>query len=67
MYWSMIVVIAVLLVTGILIWRPYFAPAVPLGLRRFANLLHAVMAFMMFIGIGIHVYAAYWTRGRCAR
>jgi formate dehydrogenase subunit gamma len=63
MYWSMIVVIAILLVTGILMWRPYFAPGFPLGLRRFANVLHAVMAFVMFIGIGVHVYAAYWTKG----
>jgi formate dehydrogenase subunit gamma len=63
MYWSMIVVIALLLVTGVLMWRPYFAPAVPLGLRRLANLVHAVMAFIMFVGIGVHVYAAYWTKG----
>ena len=27
------------------------------------SLLHAVAAFVMFIGIGIHWYAAYWTRG----
>jgi formate dehydrogenase subunit gamma len=63
MYWSMIVVIAVLLVTGVAMWRPWFAPALPLGLRRVANLLHAVMAFVMFVGIGVHVYAAYWTKG----
>ena len=63
MYWSMVWVIALLLVTGLLMWRPYFAPAVPLGLRRAADLLHAVMAFVMFVGIGIHVYAAFWTKG----
>jgi formate dehydrogenase subunit gamma len=63
MYWSMVGVIAVLLLSGILIWRPYFAPGVPVGLRRLANLVHAVMAFVMFVGIGIHVYAAYWTKG----
>jgi len=63
MYWSMIVVIALLLVTGLLMWRPYFAPAVPVGLRRLASVVHAVMAFVMFVGIGVHVYAAYWTKG----
>ncbi len=63
MYWSMIVVIALLLATGILMWRPYFAPGVPPPLRRFANVIHAVMAFVMFVGIGVHVYAAYWTKG----
>jgi formate dehydrogenase subunit gamma len=63
MYWSMVVVIAVLLVTGILMWRPYFAPGLSLTTRRFASVVHAVMAFIMFVGIGIHIYAAYWTKG----
>jgi formate dehydrogenase subunit gamma len=63
MYWSMIVVIAALLVTGILIWRPYFAPSIPVDLRRFSGVIHAIMAFIMFVGIGIHIYAAYWTKG----
>jgi formate dehydrogenase subunit gamma len=63
MYWSMIVIIALLLVSGLLMWRPYFAPGVPLGLRRVANVVHAVSAFVMFVGIGVHIYAAYWTKG----
>ena len=63
MYWSMIVVIAVLLVTGVLMWRPYFVAGVPVGLRRVAGVLHAAAAFIMFVGIGVHVYAAYWTKG----
>ena len=63
MYWSMIAVVGLLLLTGVLMWRPYFAHAVPNGLRRFANAIHAAMAFVMFVGIGIHVYAAYWTKG----
>ena len=63
MYWSMIPVIAVLLVTGIALWQPWFAPAFSAGTRRVAGLVHAVMAFVMFIGIGVHWYAAYWTKG----
>jgi formate dehydrogenase subunit gamma len=63
MFWSMIGVILVLLVTGLLLWRPYFAPYVSPGIRRFAGLLHAAMAFIMFVGIGVHIYAAYWTKG----
>lgn len=63
MYWSMIVIIALLLVSGLLMWRPYIAPGVPLGLRRVANVVHAVSAFVMFVGIGVHIYAAYWTKG----
>jgi formate dehydrogenase subunit gamma len=63
MYWSMIVVVGVLLVTGFLMWRPYFSPGVPVTVRRVAGVLHAVMAFVMFVGIGVHIYAAYWTKG----
>jgi len=63
MYWSMIAVIAALFLTGLFMWRPYFAPAIAAPAKRVAGLLHAVMAFVMFVGIGIHVYAAYWTKG----
>jgi formate dehydrogenase subunit gamma len=63
MYWSMIVIILALLVTGFFIWRPYFAPAFSLSTRALAAVLHALMAFIMFVGIGIHIYAAYWTKG----
>jgi formate dehydrogenase subunit gamma len=63
MYWSMIVVVGALLITGLLMWRPYFSPRVPVNLRRAAGVVHAVMAFVMFVGIGVHVYAAFWTKG----
>jgi formate dehydrogenase subunit gamma len=63
MYWSMIAVIALLLLTGLLMWRPYLAPHVAPGARRLASLVHATMAFVMFVGIGVHVYAALWTKG----
>jgi formate dehydrogenase subunit gamma len=63
MFWSMIPVIALLLITGLVVWQPWFAPIFPPALRRLAGLLHALFAFIMFVGIGIHWYAAYWTRG----
>jgi len=63
MYWSMVPIIAILFLTGITMWQPWFANAFPAPLRRVTSLLHAVSAFVMFIGIGIHWYAAYWTRG----
>ncbi len=63
MFWSMVPIIALLFVTGITIWQPWFAPRFSPGIRRVAGLLHATCAFIMFVGIGIHWYAAYWTRG----
>jgi formate dehydrogenase subunit gamma len=63
MYWSMLLVVGALLVTGVLVWRPYFAPGVSAPVRGVAGLVHATVAFIMFVGIGVHIYAAYWTKG----
>ncbi len=63
MYWSMIACVAALLLSGVAIWRPYFAPSFGLTTRRAAGVIHAIVAFVMFVGIGVHVYAAIWTRG----
>lgn len=63
MYWSMLPIIAALAVTGVMLWQPWFAPAFAPATRRVAGLVHAACAFVMFVGIGIHVYAAIWTRG----
>jgi formate dehydrogenase subunit gamma len=63
MYWSMIVCVVALLLSGIVLWRPWFADSFGLTARRAAGVVHAIVAFVMFVGIGIHVYAAIWTRG----
>lgn len=63
LFWTLVTVIALLLVSGVIIWQPYFAPAFPLGLIRFAVLIHALAAFVAILSIIVHVYAAIWTRG----
>ncbi len=63
MFWSMVPLIAVLAVTGFILWQPWFAPSFSAGTRRAAGAIHATSAFIMFVGIGVHWYAAYWTRG----
>jgi formate dehydrogenase subunit gamma len=63
MFWSMVWIIAILAITGIALWQPWFAPRFPPSVRRAAGLVHAVAAFVMFVGIGIHWYAAFWTKG----
>jgi formate dehydrogenase subunit gamma len=63
MFWSMVPLIAVLFLSGIALWQPWFAPAFSPAARRAAGLIHAVSAFVMFVGIGVHVYAAFWTKG----
>jgi formate dehydrogenase subunit gamma len=63
LFWTMIATIPTLLVTGILIWRPWFAGYFPIDLVRIAALLHAICAFVMISGIIVHIYAAIWIRG----
>jgi formate dehydrogenase subunit gamma len=63
LFWVLVGVIPALLVSGVIIWQPYFAPAFPVGLVRFAVLVHALAAFIGIIAIIVHVYAAIWTPG----
>jgi formate dehydrogenase subunit gamma len=52
-----------LLLSGIALWRPYFAPALPIDVVRWGGLAHAVSAFIL-IGLVVgHVYMSIWTRG----
>ena len=62
-FWLMTVSLVVLLITGIMFWRPYFADAFPIPLRRVAVLLHALAAFGLVMGIITHIYAALWVKG----
>ena len=63
LFWTMVVCIPLLLVTGVLMWQPYFAPLVPVFAVRLAVLLHAAAAFVIIAGIVVHIYAAIWVQG----
>ncbi len=63
LFWVMLVTMLLLLVSGIVIWQPYFAPAFPITLVRLAVLTHACSAFVLILGIIVHIYAAFWVRG----
>lgn len=52
-----------LLASGIVIWRAYFAFYFPIPVIRAAALLHAFCAFVLIIGIIIHIYAGFWIKG----
>jgi formate dehydrogenase subunit gamma len=62
-FWVSVVSAIVLIVTGIIFWRPYFADFFPIELIRLATLLHAVAAFALIVSIIVHVYAAIWVKG----
>jgi formate dehydrogenase subunit gamma len=62
-FWWMAVCVAVLLVTGLIFWRPYFALYFPIGLVRLATLVHSLTAVVLILGIIVHIYAAIWVKG----
>jgi formate dehydrogenase subunit gamma len=66
MFWVMALSIAALLGSGVLIWRPYFADSFSAEARQVATAVHVVSAFVMFVAIGIHAYAAFFTKGSIA-
>ena len=58
----MVVFIVLIFLSGIVIWRAYFSSLFPIGLIRFASLIHAASAAIMIGLIIFHIYAAIWTR-----
>src|SRR5262245_24345905 len=61
--WVMVVIMVLMLLTVIMMWRPWFADAFPISLNRAAVVVHAVSAFVLILGIIMHVYAAIWVKG----
>jgi formate dehydrogenase subunit gamma len=63
LFWVMVLTLLLLLLTGIVIWQPYFAPSFSVTLVRWAVLIHAISAFVLMLGIIVHIYAAIWVKG----
>ncbi|MZQ67759.1 formate dehydrogenase subunit gamma, partial [Escherichia coli] len=47
MFWSIMSLIQVLLVTGVIIWRPYFAHYFSINIVRWSLLIHATAAIVL--------------------
>jgi len=62
-FWSMSILIIVLICSGILIWDQYFAEFSTVETKRFAVLIHALAAVTIICVWIVHVYAAIWVRG----
>lgn len=62
-FWSMALLIPVLLFTGVLIWDYYFETFSSVETQRAALLIHSMAAVAAIIIWIIHVYAAIWVRG----
>ncbi|MCB8888272.1 formate dehydrogenase subunit gamma [Vreelandella malpeensis] len=62
-FWLLVLCVPTLLITGVLMWRPWFAGYFPVTVVRIASLLHALAAFGAIVTIVIHIYAAIWVKG----
>lgn len=63
LFWTLIFAMFTLLITGIIMWRQYFAHNFPIPVIRIAILLHSACAFLLFTGIMVHMYMAFWVKG----
>jgi len=62
-FWSMSLLIIVLISSGIVIWDQYFGPYFTVEQKRIAVVVHATAAVVAICVWIIHVYAAIWVRG----
>lgn len=63
MFWSMVISVLFLLLSGIVMWRAYFAGYFPVTLLRLAMVVHMLFAFIGILSLIVHVYAAIWIKG----
>jgi len=62
-FWSMSILIIVLIASGVLSWDQYFYQYTSVEQKRIAILVHDVAAIIIICVWIIHVYAAIWLRG----
>lgn len=63
LFFTMVLCLLLLLCSGVVIWRRYFSVYFPVSVIRFAVVVHAAAAFVLIVGIVVHVYAALWIKG----
>ena len=63
LFFTLVVCLTVLLLSGITIWRVYFAEFFSIGVIRLGALLHAFFAFVLIVSIIVHIYAGIWVKG----
>ncbi|WP_448511721.1 formate dehydrogenase cytochrome b556 subunit [Photorhabdus laumondii] len=62
-YWSITIFLILLAVSGVIIWRPYFADLFSIPIIRIALLIHSMSAIGLILTIMVHAYAAFWVKG----
>jgi formate dehydrogenase subunit gamma len=63
LFFVLIVCMLGLLLSGLVIWREFFALYFPIGAVRLASVVHAVCALILICAIIVHIYSAIWVKG----
>jgi len=63
LFWAIGFLLIILLVTGLIIWRPYFANNFSVEALRICLFIHSVAACLLILSIFVHVYMAFWYSG----
>jgi len=63
LFFTIVVCLACLLVSGVVIWREYFSGYFSIGVLRLGALAHAFFAFVLICAIIVHIYAGIWVKG----
>jgi formate dehydrogenase subunit gamma len=62
LFWLLVASMVLLILSGIVIWRAYFAILFTAVVIRLASVVHAIAATVMIALIIFHAYAAIWTK-----
>jgi formate dehydrogenase subunit gamma len=62
-FWAFAGSLALLLLTGVVFWQPWFADYFGVPLRRVTVVLHAISAVVLILSVVTHIYAAIWVKG----
>jgi len=63
LFWVMVASMILLLASGVVMWRDTFG-IFPVVMVRIASVVHALSAFVLIMGIIVHIYSAiFWVRG----
>lgn len=63
LFWVMVITMVLLLCTGIVLWRDTVFQF-PVTVVRISAVVHALCAFILIVGIIVHIYSAiFWVRG----
>ncbi|MDR0770285.1 MAG: formate dehydrogenase subunit gamma [Burkholderiales bacterium] len=63
LFWKIMGLTLLLLITGLIAWRPYFADLFPIPLLRLALVLHSVCGILMMFLVIVHIYMGFWYKG----